>query len=107
MDTPPSHITGLTQGVEKEPPVIVIMEDVLTPIPSCHDVIKSPCCLNANATCRAEYSGHPIVLSGNCTLTQYPRQDWTAAALALPLAGVGKAGRRAGTQTPNDEVKIS
>jgi hypothetical protein len=40
VDQPTSALAGLRQGMEKEPPVVIIQEDVIAAIPPSHDMIK-------------------------------------------------------------------
>gem|GEM_PF-2714425 len=43
MDTLASHLARLAECVEKEPPIIVVMKNVLATISPSHDMMKGSC----------------------------------------------------------------
>ncbi len=48
MDAPAGPLRGLREGVQKTPPVDIILEDVLAAISTTHNVVKRPVELDAN-----------------------------------------------------------
>ena len=68
----PWHFTGFRQCLQKKPPVIIILEDRLTPVPARNDVIECARIDNANATSHAAstYTVLPILsIVDICRLT--------------------------------------
>ena len=67
----PSRLAGLAQRVQEKTPVVVIMEDVLAPVPPGHHMKIQPGGLNADPAYHALCWRQCTFLSSSC-LTPFP-----------------------------------